>query len=113
MVVTAGHSGRIVFVLLSLVCLVCLVCIGCFGCAASPHAVEPEADPWRRFTRQLADASALIHAPGTPDDPVTTADGYQVLPRLLRLAWEHADEYADPEAPILFKSTDAYLTNGW
>lgn len=107
MVVTAGQSGRIAFVLLSLMCLVSI------GCAASPHGVEPEADPWRRFTRQLADASTLIHAPGTPDDPVTTADGYQVLPRLLRLAWEHAHEYADPEAPILFKSTDAYLTNGW
>ncbi len=44
---------------------------------------------------------------------MTIADGYQILPRLLRLAWEHAYEYADPDHPILFRSTDAYLTNGW
>jgi hypothetical protein len=87
--------------------------VGLCGCLASQSEMAAEDDPWRRFSDRLGEASALIHASSTPDDPVTIADGYQILPRLLRLAWEHAYEYADPAHPILFRSTDAYLTNGW
>ncbi|MBT4520038.1 MAG: hypothetical protein HOC23_08530 [Halieaceae bacterium] len=72
-----------------------------------------DADIWRNFGEQLKAASQFIHHPDTPRDPVTIADGYQMLPRIFRLAWEYAFEYADPEHPILFKSTDSYLTNGW
>lgn len=90
-----------------------VLCVICLGCSASSPAISPEADPWQHFAERLAEASTLIKAPGTPGDPVTRADGYQVLPRVLRLAWEYAHEYADPERPILFKSTEAYMTNGW
>ena len=104
MVVTNRSPGGLIAVLLSILCL---------GCTANPRVGNLDGDPWQQFAWRLADASALVRAPDTPDDPVTIADGYQVLPRVLRLAWEYAHEYADPERPILFKSTDAYMNNGW
>jgi hypothetical protein len=70
-------------------------------------------DPWMDFAEHIKAAAAIIDAPGTPHDPVTVADGYQSLPRLMRLAWEYAYEYADTRRPVLFKSSENYLTNGW
>lgn len=70
-------------------------------------------EPWIAFAEEIKAARDILDAPGTPKDPVTIADAYQWFPRLMRLAWEYAHEYADVRHPALFKSTESYLTNGW
>jgi hypothetical protein len=81
----------------------------CWGSSVA----NSEPDPWALLTDSLKPASALIHHPDTPRDPVTIADGYRALPRLLRMAWEYGYEYADPAYPVLFKATENYLSDGW
>lgn len=81
--------------------------------AATDESNKGVLDPWIDFVDRLGAVTKIITSPDTPHDPVTVADGYQWLPRLLRLAWEHAHEYADTEHPVIFKATGSYLTNGW
>lgn len=69
-------------------------------------------DPWVAFNKELEKAAAYIHRDETPKDPLTVAEGYRFLARMLRLSWEHTYEYADPGQPKLFKINESYLTNG-
>jgi len=56
---------------------------------------------WDEFCETLKAAGAAINATGAPDDPLTQAEGYRYLTRLLRAGLEAFLEYSDPRTPDL------------
>ena len=73
---------------------------------------EP-ADPWQTFVGELARAGEVIHRKETPADPITRAEGYRYLSRLIRRGLETALEFDDPAHPHLFRAnTRSMLTGG-
>ncbi len=56
---------------------------------------------WREFCQMLEVAGAVLQRPGTPDDPLTRAEGVRYLTRLTRTALEAFVEHRDPAAPVL------------
>ncbi len=56
---------------------------------------------WREFCDLLADAGDAILADGNPDDPLTRAEGFRMLTRLLRGALESNLEYGRATQPEL------------
>lgn len=56
---------------------------------------------WDEFCETLKAAGASVNGMGAPSDPLTQAEGYRYLSRLLRAGLEAFLEYADPRAPVL------------
>jgi hypothetical protein len=56
---------------------------------------------WQEFCTLLADAGQVILADGNPDDPLTRAEGFRMLTRLLRGALEAQLENGRPTHPGL------------
>ena len=56
---------------------------------------------WREFCDMLADAGNAILEAGNPDDPLDRAEGFRMLTRLLRCAFETKLEYGRSEDPQL------------
>ena len=74
---------------------------------------EPVVDPWQAFVRELAHAGDVIHRKETPKDPITQAEGYRYLSRLIRRGLETGLEFGDPAHPHLFPViTRSMLTGG-
>ena len=70
-------------------------------------------DPWQAFVQELARAGAVIHREETPKDPITQAEGYRYLSRLIRRGLETGLEFGDPAHPHLFPViTRSMLTGG-
>jgi len=57
---------------------------------------------WEAFCDALKAAGEQIAQPKNPADPLTRAEGYRYLTRLLRLALEKNIEYADPRFPQFY-----------
>lgn len=75
-------------------------------------AAEP-ADPWQTFMQELARAGEVIAREETPKDPITQAEGYRYLSRLIRRGLETGLEFDDPAHPHLFRAnTRSMLTGG-
>lgn len=58
---------------------------------------------WTEFCRALERAGQIVTAPEQPDDPLTRAEGFRYLSRLVRAALETFLEHADPRAPVLHR----------
>jgi hypothetical protein len=58
---------------------------------------------WREFCRRLEEAGAPILREGTPTDPLTRAEGWRYLTRLLRAGLESQLEYGDPRFPGFYQ----------
>ena len=58
-------------------------------------------EAWEDFCDTLKAAGVAIQGTGAPMDPLTQAEGYRHLTRLLRAGLEAYMEYADPRAPVL------------
>jgi hypothetical protein len=56
---------------------------------------------WDEFCDTLKAAGAAVTGPGIPGDPLTQAEGYRHLTRLLRAGLEAFLEHSDPLAPEL------------
>lgn len=56
---------------------------------------------WNAFCDSLKAAGAVVLADSSPDDPLSRAEGWRYLTRLLRAALETFVEAADPQAPEL------------
>jgi hypothetical protein len=56
---------------------------------------------WDEFCEQLKLAGAVLHQPGTPQDPFQQAEGVRYLSRLTRAGLEAFVEYSDPAFPVL------------
>ncbi len=56
---------------------------------------------WDEFCDTLKAAGASVNGMGAPMDPLTQAEGYRYLSRMLRAGLEAFLEYADPLAPVL------------
>ncbi len=56
---------------------------------------------WEEFCDTLKAAGAAVSGMGAPQDPLTQAEGYRYLTRLLRAGLEAFVEYNDPRAPEL------------
>ena len=54
---------------------------------------------WAEFCDALKQAGDVVLAEGTPNDPLTRAEGFRYLTRLLRAALETTVEASDPLAP--------------
>ena len=69
--------------------------------AASDRAVKRVVDgtAWNELLDRLRDAGKIVQT--GPDDPLTRAEGYRYLSRLLRAGLEAFVEHADPLAPTL------------
>lgn len=73
---------------------------------------EP-ADPWQAFVEELSRAGEVIDRKETPKDPLTQAEGYRYLSRLIRRGLESGLEFGDPANPHLFPAiTQSMLTGG-
>lgn len=59
-------------------------------------------DLWNEFCDSLKVAGAQVLAEGVPDDPLTRAEGYRYLTRLLRLGLEKQIEFSDPQHPQFY-----------
>jgi hypothetical protein len=66
--------------------------------AASRRIASGEA--WAEFCDTLKAAGAAVSGMGAPADPLTQAEGYRYLTRLLRGGLEAMLEYNDPRAPV-------------
>ncbi len=56
---------------------------------------------WEEFCDTLKSAGASIIGMDPPMDPLTQAEGYRYLSRLIRAGLEAFIEYSDPNAPVL------------
>ena len=56
---------------------------------------------WREFCDLLKAAGDVLLREGTPDDPLTRAEGVRYLTRITRAALQTFVEHADPAAPVL------------
>jgi hypothetical protein len=56
---------------------------------------------WNELCDTLKMAGAVILREGSPDDPLTRAEGFRYLSRLLRAGLETFVEHGDPRAPVL------------
>src|SRR5258708_36593392 len=71
-----------------------------------PTAAEAEARisdgaTWNEFCDTLKMAGAVILRDGSPADPLSRAEGFRYLGRVLRAGLEAFVEHADPRAPVL------------
>jgi hypothetical protein len=57
---------------------------------------------WEDFCEQLRAVGQEVLAPDAPADPLTRAEGYRYLSRLLRLSLEKHLEFADPYFPVFY-----------
>ncbi|MBT4522886.1 MAG: DUF1214 domain-containing protein [Halieaceae bacterium] len=57
---------------------------------------------WNEFCDQLKVAGGEVLARGTPTDPLSRAEGFRYLTRLLRLSLEKNIEFADPQFPQFY-----------
>ncbi|WP_101756838.1 DUF1214 domain-containing protein [Oceanicoccus sp. KOV_DT_Chl] len=98
----------------TLIAVVLLVGVSYYLGSRQEKVIAPltAGDPWVAFNQELSKAAAYIHRDETPKDPLTIAEGYRFLARMLRLSWEHTYEYADPNNPKLFKVNEDYMSNG-
>jgi len=69
--------------------------------AAAARVVSGRA--WDEFCDTLKGAGAALVFPGAPRDPMSQAEGYRYLTRLLRGGLEAFVEFADPRAPVLHR----------
>jgi len=60
-----------------------------------------DGDSWNDFCDALKHAGTLVRAETAPDDPLTRAEGYRYLSRLVRAALQTFVEHSDPLAPVL------------
>ncbi len=58
---------------------------------------------WSDFCRALEEAGQVVLGEGSPRDSFDRAEGFRYLSRLTRTALETFVEFADPEAPVLFR----------
>src|SRR6266545_1327974 len=56
---------------------------------------------WSEFCDALKMAGMVVLRDGAPSDPLTRAEGFRYLSRLLRAGLETFVEHADPRAPVL------------
>ncbi len=56
---------------------------------------------WEEFCDMLKAAGAVVAGMQAPRDPLSQAEGYRYLTRLVRAGLEAFVEYADPETPVL------------
>ena len=76
-------------------------------------ATAEPADPWQTFVRELTRAGEVMSREETPKDPITQAEGYRYLSRLIRRGLETGLEFDDPAHPHLFRAnTRSMLTGG-
>lgn len=69
---------------------------------SSPEEKLLNGELWNEFCDGLKAAGAQMLAPGVPDDPLTRAEGYRYLTRLLRLGLEKQIEFNDPQHPQFY-----------
>ncbi len=68
-----------------------------------PRVSEPEAgDLWGRFCDQLKQAGEQVLRGSAPDDPLTRAEGFRYLTRLLRLSLEKHIEFDNSHYPQFY-----------
>jgi hypothetical protein len=58
---------------------------------------------WNEFCDFLKMAGGVILRDGSPSDPLTRAEGFRYLSRVLRAGLEAFVEHADPRAPVLMR----------
>jgi hypothetical protein len=63
---------------------------------------QPGEHLWSDFCDALKQAGRQVTAAGVPTDPLTRAEGYRYLTRLLRLSLEKHIEFADPNFPQFY-----------
>ncbi len=72
---------------------------------------EPDGDGhdalWDEFCERLKRAGRVLGRASTPRDPLTRAEGYRHLVRLVRVAFEAVHEYGDPRHPCVYRSVGA------
>jgi hypothetical protein len=56
---------------------------------------------WRELCRALEEAGSVVLAEDQPADPLTRAEGFRYLSRLLRAGLQTFVEHDDPRAPVL------------
>ena len=57
---------------------------------------------WEEFCERLKTAGKLINHDSAPQDPLTQAEGYRYLTRLLRAGLESSVEGSDPRFPVFY-----------
>lgn len=65
------------------------------------HRRAMSGESWEDFCDLLKAAGSVLQREGTPDDPLTRAEGLRYLTRLTRAALEAFVEHADPNVPTL------------
>jgi hypothetical protein len=58
---------------------------------------------WDEFCDTLKEAGRVITKDSSPDDPLTRAEGFRYIARIVRATTEAFLEYNDPLAPVLFR----------
>lgn len=71
-----------------------------------------EGRSWEEFCDTLKSAGASIMGMDSPKDPLTQAEGYRYLSRLIRAGLEAFIEYSDPKAPVLRRMVDETVKIG-
>jgi hypothetical protein len=84
----------------------------CASLSITAGAAGEEGDPWEAFVEELARAGEVIDREVTPPDPITRAEGYRYLSRLIRMGLETTLEFADPSHPHLFPAATLSMQTG-
>lgn len=69
-------------------------------------------DPWQAFTAELARAGEIVTRELTPSDPITQAEGYRYLARMIRMGLETTLEFDDPSRPHIFPAATRSMQTG-
>ncbi|MBA6412920.1 DUF1214 domain-containing protein [Parahaliea sp. F7430] len=68
----------------------------------SPEEKLLSGELWNEFCDALKQAGSQVLAAGVPTDPLSQAEGYRYLTRLLRLSLEKQVEFSDPQYPQFY-----------
>ena len=67
---------------------------------------------WAEFCDQLKETGAAVLREGTPADPLTRAEGWRYLTRLLRAGLDSALEFGDPRLPGFYQLSNEVIKIG-
>lgn len=67
---------------------------------------------WDDFCDEMKKVGRHVLRPEVPADPLTRAEGYRYLTRVMRSAFDIFTEHADPEFPVIYRPCDEIVKYG-